>query len=150
MVTVKVWPNGRAGSNRGILAIVFEVSSLMTVRVATEHGIMGGNNKRLYWYPPDHYNLNKKDFPLHGKLSRLRQDVLKGVFNELSQPVISIANCHSKIYGGQVGRAKCNCDAMKGCGVRCGCNQKQIPCSSSCKCMGNCSYNLQRNKKVSV
>jgi hypothetical protein len=141
VVTLKVWPNQRAGSSRGILALVFHVSIHKSVHVVTEHGVIGADNP-IHYFPPDRYSLNKKEMPIHGKLLRLRTQILSNTFDCYQQPTITVGNCHQAIYGGQIGRAKCTCNPLKGCSSTCKCRKKGLPCSLNCKCMGNCSYNL--------
>jgi hypothetical protein len=137
-VSLRVMPNQRARGNRGIMAIVVDVSKSNTVRVVTEHGIISGNHSRDYWFSPDWYNVRNSNSPLWGKLVGYQKSIKDGTFVHANYPRLILSRCHQKIYGGQVGRSKCGC--KKGCNAGCSCRKAGLPCGSNCKCMANCDY----------
>jgi hypothetical protein len=154
-VTLKLKPNQRANGHRGILGIVVEVSNNNTIRVVTEHGIISGSRDRDFWFSPDLYKVHQPNAPVWGKLVALQSTIRKKTFVHETIPRLILSSCHQKIYGGQVGRAKCGC--KKGCNAACSCRKSSLPCGSNCKCMANCEYaknyqaeNPPENKKKSL
>jgi hypothetical protein len=138
LVTLKLKPNQRANGHRGILCIAVEVSKTNTIRVVTEHGIISGSRDRDFWFSPDLYKVHQQNSPVWGKLVTLQNQIRNNTFVHETQPRLILSACHQKIYGGQVGRAKCGC--LKGCTASCSCRKSSLPCGSNCKCMANCEY----------
>ena len=133
-------------SSMGVLGVVFHVSSLKSVRVVTEHGILVHGNKRPASFPHDKYQIRRKSqVKWHGgPLERLQKTISEGTFDESSQSRVTLQAACRLIHGGRTGRSKCSC--KKRCGPSCGCRKASRRCTSACKCLGNCEYSQQYTK----
>ena len=136
-VVVKVDERDRANHNPlGIPGIVAaRVGSTNNVKIVTIAGMLSARNKHVTYAPEELGVL--EDATLHSKLRAIKESVMKGTFDITSHPLTSVANAHKLLYGSETsGRGRCACKT--GCGPKCGCRRKNIPCSSSCLCGIKC------------
>ena len=129
--------------SRGILAIVLHCcTNSRSITAITEHGIIGSEGRTIL-IPPEKYHVQTNSKNVYGKLGEIKRMIIANSLDEFQFPKVSISECCRKIYGGTTGLASCNCNPSLGCRKNCGCRKKDIPCSSRCKCNGNCEYTSQ-------
>lgn len=142
-VVLKVDERDRANHNTlGIQGIVAATARNGTsVQIVCMAGLLTSKNKPINYAPEDFGVLKTPTLP--AKLRKIQDSIRKGTFDITLQPTTSVANAHRVLYGSESsGRGRCRCKS--GCNKHCGCCRKNIPCSSSCHCSGNCANNCKQ------
>jgi hypothetical protein len=129
IVTVRVDKRDKRASNpRGVLGIVHTVSSLQTITVATELGMIS-MNKADVRYQPEHYKIKHNLSTISAKLQQVRKDIIDGTYDKSER--VSRAEAHQHLNFVPV-RKSCSCHGK--CGPNCGCVRENRKCGSNCGC----------------
>jgi hypothetical protein len=147
VVTVKV--DYRTFSHaQGLVCIVYKYTETGSAIVCCESGVLthDGSSKD-YYVPSDKFKVNAgvgESAVIPKKLEKVREDIIKGVYDYEKMPRISYSKFHQECIeaNSPCKRNVCGCKGV--CSARCGCRRKGFDCTSTCGCSGNCNW---RNAK---
>jgi hypothetical protein len=131
-------------SSQGILGLVWEVSKQYSILVVTQYGVIAsGQPKQPLWVSVDNYEVKTFNVTMIGNsLARKFNQIMVGNFNANQEPLISLAEAHSKMMCHDfVGVRICKCRG--GCKKGCSCRRNNSSCGSGCGCGGKCAHTLK-------
>lgn len=143
VVTLKV--DYRTHSHaQGLVAIVYKCTETGSACVCCESGVLTHDGSQGdYYVPSDKFVISAgagESAVLPVKLQEVRDDIMRGVYEYDKQPRISYAKFHQECIGAvsPCKRFICGCKGV--CSKRCGCRKKNLDCTSTCGCSGNCNW----------
>jgi hypothetical protein len=129
---------------RGVQGIVFKESNRGAggCRVVSEVGILTtGNGNQVYYIPKSKYNILRR-VVISNKLSKIREQVIDGTFDENSVKHVTVTKAHEMLYKKEIAIRPCKC--THGCKGRCGCMKNGNACTIRCGCNARCHNGEQR------
>lgn len=113
--------------------------------------IVNGTTRKEWWIASDGYKMQSLPGVVYSGLPPdlllIQKAIIDGSFHPETHPKCTLGEAHQQSVGASspCNHGKCGCKKGK-CTARCGCLRKNVSCSSSCSCSGNCAINPKNDK----
>lgn len=114
--------------------------------------IVNGTTRKEWWIASDGYKMQSLPGVVYSGLPPdlllIQKAIIDGSFHPETHPKCTLGEAHQQTVGASspCNKGKCGCRKGK-CTARCGCLRKNVICSSSCSCSGNCAINPKNADK---
>ena len=143
IVTVRVPKEQRSRtSSQGVLGVIYSVSKVGSVKVASSNGIISGGSPAVpIWLSSDEWStVDLMPNQLEGMLKKRFDKIITGKFKPEEEPLVSLKKAQKLMLGHEiVGVTRCTCKKM--CiSLACKCRRFNTICGSGCGCGGKCDH----------